>query len=326
MVSLANPETALELVTLGSLLAAANDGSVEAVHVVTVPDQTPLPAGSDARERLDAESAELLDRAREHAARFDVPVETRTVISHRSFEAVFDAAETGDADLVVMGRGNQPFWSAGRAESTVDELAGSLPCDFLVFEDRGFDPSHLLVPTAGGSDSDLSAAVARVLRDQRDATVELLHVVADDEERAAGREFLGDWAEEHGLDDAALTVDTGVDVEAAIERHARDATMLVMGATERGLLSRLFRGSLVDDVVTDVDCSVLLCERPAERSLWSRLFGSGTDAVDGGTDAVDGGTDAVGGGSRTVGGDTGVASGDGSRKSEGQDAEPDDTE
>ncbi|MFB6235102.1 MAG: universal stress protein [Halopenitus sp.] len=277
MVSLANPDTERDLIRLGSLLAAANDGVVEAVHIVTVPDQTPLSAGSDARERIDAESAKLLDRAREHAERFDVQMETRTVISHRSFEEVFDAAETGDADLVVMGWSDQPFWSAGRAESTFDELAGSLPCDFLVLKDRGFDPSHLLVPTAGGSDSDLSAAVARVLRDQRDATVELLHVVDGDESRAAGEEFLDRWARAHGLDDAALSVDAGGDVEAAIERRAREATMVLMGATERGLLSRLLRGSLVGDVVADVDCSVLLCERPTERSLWDRLFGGGTD-------------------------------------------------
>lgn len=48
--------------------------------------------------------------------------------------------------------------------------------------------------------------------------------------------------------------------------------MVVIGTTERGLLSRLVRGSLIMDVV-DVDCSVLLAERARDRSLLERLLG-----------------------------------------------------
>lgn len=66
--------------------------------------------------------------------------------------------------------------------------------------------------------------------------VTLLHVADSADE---GEAFLETWAEEHGLGDAALRVETG-DVESAIERAATDRSMLIVGATERGLLSRLF--------------------------------------------------------------------------------------
>jgi nucleotide-binding universal stress UspA family protein len=48
---------------------------------------------------------------------------------------------------------------------------------------------------------------------------------------------------------------------------------VIVGATERGLLDRLVRGSVVIDVAEDVECSVLMAERKRERSLFQRLFG-----------------------------------------------------
>ncbi|WP_255168086.1 amino acid permease [Natrononativus amylolyticus] len=272
MVALSNPRTERALITLGSALARAKGGSVLATHIVQVPDQTPLQKGAEHIDQLSSESERLLESARSSAETFGVDVETKTIVSHRSFEEVFDAASTHDVDAVVMGWGGSSL-GEGRIERPLDELTHDLPCDFLVLDGKSIDASRILVPTAGGDDSDVSAEVARALSAEYDGEVSLLHVVDDSDQRAEGEAFIRDWAADHGLEDASIIVDDTGDVEGAIERAAADHSMVIIGATRRGLLSRLVRGSLVFGVIDRLEVPVLLAEKRASRSLRERVLG-----------------------------------------------------
>jgi nucleotide-binding universal stress UspA family protein len=274
MVPLADPEHETNLITLASAMARQHEnGTVVAVHIIDVPDQTPLDVAAEHRDDLDPESNDLLAAARDDAETYGVDVETHTIFSHRVYEEIFDAAKNQRADVVVLGWGPDSHGSPGRVEGFAGDLLGTLSCDFVVFEDRGFDPSRVLVPTRGGPGSEVSADVARTLHEEFDSKVTLLNVTDDPGARAAHEEQLAAWAEGHGLGHAARVVDVAEEVDDAIAERAKDHTLLMLGATEEGLLSRLTGGIGALSVVEEVGCSVILAETAYKRSFVERLFG-----------------------------------------------------
>jgi len=273
LVPLANPTTEQNLITIASAFARQRGGTVVAVHVVEVPDQTPLQFGAEHVEELDEASGQLLERARRDAETFEVDVETHTILSHRSFGELFDAARDQRADLTLLGWGRDAHGSPGRVESAIGDLAGALPCDFLVYRDNGFDPSRILLPTAGGPTSELSAEVARTLLNEFSSELTLMHVVEEERERQRGENFLEQWAEAHEFESAERRIEVAADGYEAIRAASDDYSLVVLGASERGLLERLTRRGGLGDLVDRLPVSVLMAQPARPRSLWERLFG-----------------------------------------------------
>ena len=275
LVPILNPRTEGALVRLACLLASERDDAVVSpVHIVQTPTKRGQYGSTERRQVVD-ESTRLMGDLADIATEYGVECESSTVVSQRSFETLFEVARRNQADRVVMQWDDEGVWGAASATGSLSDLTRELPCDFLVLKNRGFDPSRVLLPIEAGRNCELSAEVGRTLRDTVGADLSLLHVVDGPADRDAGEQFLERWAREQHIEDAERTVDDSGDVETAIAREARSHSLVIIGATERGLLSRLVHDSLNLAVLDDLECSVLLTERATPRSLRERLFGRG---------------------------------------------------
>ncbi len=273
VVPVSNPATESELIGIGSAIAKAKDGVVHAVHVVEIPPQTDLEAARQQRERIETESDDLLEEAVTTAEQYDAEIETHRIMSHRSLGEVVDFAERMRADLVVMGWSPSRGPVFGGSTGVFEHVTDRLPCDLLIFRDRGFDPERILIPTAGGEDSALSAEVAKAFHDVLGSSVGILTVVDEPEKRASGMAFLAEWAENQGLPDAELLVADDQSIPDAIVDTSEGYDLVVMGATGRGLLTRVVRGDLAEEVADRLAASVMLAERRHPTGLRERLFG-----------------------------------------------------
>ncbi|MFC3957618.1 formate/nitrite transporter family protein [Halovivax cerinus] len=277
LVPISNPRTERDLVKLACTLAGSRKtGAVHVVHFVQAPERGSFHGDPEQHDRIVDASERQLETFEPMGEHHDVEFQTSTVVTPRSFEDVFDTANRLSPDLVLMGWGRDTVWSSARAERPLDELTNQLPTDFLIVRDRGLEPDEILLPTAGGPNADLGAEIAGILQTTADIEVTLLHVVDGPAEREAGERFLHKLADDYDLEEPNLVVDASGDIERAICDAAHDRAMVIIGASERGLLSRLVTDSLHLSILDDVEGSMLLAERPSERTFIERLIGAGS--------------------------------------------------
>lgn len=271
LVPVANPENSGRLLDTAIDIARSRSMRVVVMYVVEVPPQLPLSEG----DRLvdDGEEERLLDDAVEQVSAAEVPVESRMRYARDVATGIVGAVEDHDADAMLVGWRGRPRRRDIILGGFLDRILGEAPCD--VFVKRIRQPTaeidSILVPVADGPHTELAVELAGAIASERNATLQLLHVLhpsANDSAREDASTLLRNCSSLlEGMD---VSVDSGVvrneHVAGAITDETANHDLTVLGTTRDPFLKRKLVGSVAEGVGRAAASPVILTRRrPQER-------------------------------------------------------------
>ncbi len=205
-------------------------------------------------------------------------VKVITPVGDEPFEAICDAGEEHEADLLMVASHGKGFLKSTLMGSTTFDLARATTLPLFISKDDGADASKLLETILIPTDfSKKSLAALNVVRGLREfvGNVIFVHVI----ERFRSKE---DYREKYGnarmflqelVDELKIF---GIDADFRIGRGAASkeivhlarqehANLIIISKTGAGLVKGLVMGSTAQNVVLNSTCGILLL--PAEDSL-----------------------------------------------------------
>lgn len=269
LVAVSNPRTAPYIARVGETIAEAKRGELAIVSVVTVPEQTPL----EEAHRFSGPAFELIKEVKESLRG---TVNTRGVVyyAHSVYRGIMSAVRNKNADLLVLG------W---RGRSRIGYILGSnldrlveAPCDVLLVkpgEEKKVE--KILFPTSGGPHSLLAAEITRIFALRNGASVTVLYVDREGEDRKRIERRLEPIMKLLNGAKGHLEIVRGENPKEAILSRCKDYDMVIMGASEGSILRKTLFSEVPVEVGKKCNKTVILVKKDLGRRSWIRrwLFG-----------------------------------------------------
>ncbi len=265
LVPIASTEDARALAGIWAPLAREGQRVVHFVHVIL--DEQPW-------HRSRAEAALLLKEVEDLAASLDIPVQTEIVEGYSVAVAIREvAARISPALLLLRWGNNARSGYRGPMGSVLDALVDNPPVPVLVV--RGTvelpGPKRILLPTSGGPNARLAASVGHALARATGGRVTLLYVktaVGDKDGPSPEERFRATLGDLYGDPVFTTRVIEGKRVVQAILTVAREGyDIILVGATEEGVLHRVLVGDVPRRIAMEADIPVAIAKRKTPRTV-----------------------------------------------------------
>jgi len=270
MVSVANPNSALELVQNTYKLCGAKKASVELLHMVPVPDQVPL---SDAEQYMIEGREAIMETVLYLAPQFELSTTLR--YCRNVARGIVSAVAQRNADMLILGWHGRPRGKGFHLGSTVDPVIERSPCDVVVLKNCGGNREfqRVLVPVAGGPNSAYALEIATILA-ARDGEVVAFCSQGRRHEPMDVEAFVEDNRERLHLPADQITTKTSRarNVRRAILREAEDYDLVVLGCTQEPLLRQITHVTLPEAVAQKCDKPLVMVKASSPLRSWLKRW------------------------------------------------------
>ena len=270
MVSVANPNSALELVQNTYKLCGAKDASVELLHMVPVPDQVPL---SDAEKYMVVGREAILETMLYLAPQFLLSTTLR--YCRNVARGIVSAVAQRKADMLILGWHGRPKGKGFHLGSTVDPVIERSPCDVVVLKNCGGNREfkRVLVPVAGGPNSAYALEIATILA----ATDGEVVAFCSQGRRAEAMDveaFVAEHRERLHLPADRITTKTSraKNVRRAILKEAEKYDLVVLGCTQEPLLRQMTHVTLPEAVAQKCDKPLVMVKASSPLRSWLKRW------------------------------------------------------
>jgi len=249
---------------IGSILAAANQGEVLALHVVQVPPQLTLGEG-----RIFLKEGRVyLDEVIQRAQKYNVPVHTIIRLGRNVANAIHRTALENASDLIVLGWPGYTATTGKLFGSVTDPIVDNPPTDVVVVRYRQRRPLRkVLVPVSGGPNARRAVKLAVNMAQAGEggpAKVTILHILpvgATDGERIRGENAIKHSLEgiEYGEIETRLV--EGADLVETIIEQSENCDLIIIGASEEPIFKNLLVGTMPERIARKAKVTVMMVKR-----------------------------------------------------------------
>lgn len=277
--ALANPEHETDLLRLAQFIATGKTdaGTVEGMHLIHVPYQTPI---STIREKLEQRPSiqrkidSILKQSSQEAT--NIQNGYRNILPKTDFRSVTDAAhdifgaiitetQNRKADMLLMGW--QGGFSVGRIyNSPVQRIIQNLKADVGILKNRGLEKiDSILLPWGGGLHAWLGLELAVRIARIHDAELKILRLVRKgtdiDDERKSLLETIDPLVKD--FNNLNLEIRFADDVTSGIMADFEDNEhdLVIIGASREFNIRNVLIGTIPDIIADRAPCSVLMVRR-----------------------------------------------------------------
>ncbi|MBN1898434.1 MAG: amino acid permease [Spirochaetes bacterium] len=269
MVSIANPDNALNLVRTSYRICKAKKASVELLHMIPVPDQVPI---SDADKYMMEGKEGIVESMLYLTPMF--PVSTTIRYCRNIARGIVSAVREKHIDMLIVGWHGRPKRSEFRLGSIIDSLIERTPCNVAILKNLGHRQfKRILVPLAGGPNGLFAMEMADIIA-KNDGGEVTFFTVKSDKYPFDLKRFIEQNKDKLTLPENKIHIKAimSFDIINSILEESRDHDLVVLGCTRQPLLFQFMRHSIPETVAQKCQKPVVMAKASGGIRSWIKRW------------------------------------------------------